>query len=106
VADRTGGADGGLDADAELEGVEAVEGAGAGRGDTDDAEREGPSFEATRAERSMKLLYSYFAARMVIILSYAETWILTSNKLLHLAVSFPIHQIRRRRVASFIRVVE
>lgn len=56
MLDLTGGAAGGLDTEDEL----FEDG---GFGGTVDAEREGPSFEATRAERSMKLLYSYFAAR-------------------------------------------
>lgn len=43
-----------------------VEGDGVAREATADAEREGPSFEATTAERSRKLLYSYFAANLTV----------------------------------------
>jgi hypothetical protein len=34
------------------------------------------------------------------------TWLLTSNKLFHLAVAFPIHQVRGRRMPCFVRVIE
>lgn len=82
---------------------------GEGEGETDEADRDGPSFDATTTDLSMNRLYWYFAFRYEYksnelrkLDDEGEEMRRTSDILLKLAVPLVFHHARRRWISDLI----
>lgn len=106
--DKDGGA--AVDGRAEMGGVgdaEMLLSLGSDRGGMVDADREGPSLEATRACLSKNFLYSYLATNRFEPLcgGRKEASNVTSNVLFKFTVSLVFGKHRWRRVSKFIGII-